>query len=84
MPTTSATGTLSARLGRAQGRPREEIVVLRDLPGTEDEAETRRAEQTRCASSVRAGQRCAHAAVVGGTLCSDHVAMMGTPATRSR
>jgi hypothetical protein len=48
------------------------------MPGTvHDDASPRGSKQTRCTSSVMAGQRCGRAAVVGGTLCGNHQAMQG-------
>jgi len=39
-------------------------------------------EGSQCGSSVMAGQRCNRSAVVGDTLCRNHLAMNGTPAAR--
>jgi hypothetical protein len=83
MPTMKAAGNLSARLRIAQGHRPDDAVTVPAEPVTKL-AETKQwnGEGTQCSSSVMAGQRCNRATVVGETLCRNHLAMMGTPATR--
>lgn len=85
MPTTTPTGNLSARLRSAQGRRHETVVEVSEQPVTPREELARHGEGDRCSWSVMAGQRCNRAAI-DGTLCRNHLAMMGNavaaPTTR--
>jgi len=83
MPTITSTGNLSARLRTAQGRRPDDVVeVTRKSVMQLAEPKEWHGEGSQCGSSVMAGQRCSRAAVVGETLCRNHLAMMGTPAAR--
>jgi hypothetical protein len=82
MPKTT-TGTLSRRLRLAQGRRPLDIVDTREESFTQlAEPSEWHGEGSQCGSSVMAGQRCNRSAVVGDTLCRNHLAMNGTPAAR--
>jgi len=82
MPKTT-TSTLSARLRTAQGRHPRDVVNMPDASVTQLAALKQwHGEGSQCVSSVMAGQRCSRAAVVGDTLCRNHLAMNGTPAAR--
>jgi hypothetical protein len=78
MPTMSGSKNLAARLRVARGRPAEEDRAAARDTGPKESSEN----DTVCTSSVMAGQRCARAAVAGGRLCANHLAMLGTPVTR--
>ena len=83
MPRMTATGTLSARLRTAQERRPDDMIRVSEAPVTPlEEPRQRNGEGTQCSWSVMTGQRCNRAAVVGGTHCRNHMAMMGTPVAK--
>ena len=83
MPTTPATGTLSARLRTAQGHRPDDVITVSDAPVTPLEGPKQWAgEGIQCSWSVTVGQRCNRAAAVDGSLCRSHTAMMGTPVAK--
>jgi len=85
MPTVTATGNLSARLRIAQGRRPDDVVEMPEKSVTQlAESKQWHGEGSQCRWSVMAGQRCNRAAVVGDTLCRNHLAMVGTPAARPK
>ena len=83
MSTMTSTGNLSARLRIAQGRRLDDVVEIPEKPATPlEEPKQWHGEGNQCGWSVMAGQRCNRVAAAGGSLCRNHLAMMGTPAPR--